>query len=260
MKKLLLLILPFLYLSCDKIPSGTVDYSADENISIGIGAPEVVVFNQLDSSVTINLKKSGTTQISEVWVEIYNPNEDLVNKNILFLVDNGLLTNGDSTLNDNVYSAKFSLSRYNINGKYRIEYFIKNTDGKVWKAAYHSFTYYNNQQNYPPVISHLQMPDTVGTGEDNAFLMSLKCFDPNGQEDIKEVFLKFVRLEDGSVSNTFPLYDDGTNGDVTASDGVYSFRNIFSTSARGKTRKFIFQAKDQSDSLSNIITHYIYVK
>ncbi len=260
MKKILLILLPLLYLSCDKIPSGTVDYLSDENITVAITAPEVVVFNETDSTVTINIKKSGTKEISEVWVEIYNPNENRVNKNNLFLLDNGLLANGDTTINDNVYSAKFTLSRYNINGKYRIEYYVQYSDGRVLKAAYHNFTYYNNQQNEPPIISNLQMPDTVGTGEDNAFLMSLKCFDPNGQEDIKDVFLKFVRLEDGSVSNPFPLYDDGTNGDATAGDGIYSFRNIFSASAKGKTRKFIFQAKDQSDSLSNIITHYIYVK
>jgi len=260
MKKLLLLILPFLYLSCDKIPSGTVDYSSGENISVGIGAPEVVVFNQLDSSVTINLKKSGTTLISEVWVEIYNPNEDLVNKNNLFLLDNGILANGDSTLNDNVYSVKFLLSRYNINGKYRIEYFIKYSDGKVWKAAYHNFTYYNGQQNYPPIISNLVMPDTIGTGLANVFLMSLKCFDPNGQEDIKDVFLKFVRLENGTTSSLVSMYDDGTHGDKIPGDGIYSFDNYFLAETSGKTRQFIFQAKDQSDSLSNIITHYIYVK
>lgn len=260
MKKILLLILPLLYLSCDKIPSGTVDYSTDDNQSIEINAPQVVVFNQTDSSVTTNVKLTGASNVTEIWADIYSPNDDLINSSKIYLLDDGNVGNGDTTSGDNVYSNKFVLSRYNINGKYKIEYYLKYSDGKVWKAAYHNFTYYNGQQNYPPIISDLVMPDTVGVGKENAFLISLKCFDPNGQEDIKDVFLKFIRLEDGSISGLFPLYDDGTHGDKMPDDGIYSFQNIYEASARGKTRQFIFQARDRSDSLSNIINHYIYVK
>jgi hypothetical protein len=46
-------------------------------------------------------------------------------------------------------------------------------------------------------------------------------------------------------------------GDAVAGDGIYSYKNTFSSGATKGIRRFEFFAVDRSGLLSNVITHYI---
>jgi hypothetical protein len=261
MNKILLSIIPvLLIIGCDKIPSGVVDSNLNEFQVINIIAPDVFIYNQIDSSFTTSVKLNTNKNISSIWLNFFSSDGIKLNSNEILLEDNGNLENGDSTKGDNVFSAKLSLSQYNPVGQYLIEYYITDISNSTIKVGIHNFNYYNGQQNYPPVISDLIMPDTVSINE--TFIFTIKVFDPNGLSDVKSVFFKFIR-QDGSSSDNFDMHDDGNNevfGDQKAGDGIYSFKNSFLASVRGQSRLFIFQAQDRSDSLSNIITHNIFVK
>lgn len=261
MIKILLLITPILFIiGCDKIPSGVVDPKFDDFQILNISAPNVFVYNQNDSSFTTSVKLNNNKNVLSIWLNFFSSDGNKLNSNQVFLQDNGNLVNGDTIKGDNVFSAILSLSQYNPVGQYLIEYYITDSSNSTTKVGIHNFNYYNGQQNYSPVISDLVMPDTVAINE--TFTFTIKVFDPNGLSDVKSVFFKFIR-QDGTSSDNYDMHDDGNYevfGDQKAGDGIFSFKNSFAASVRGQSRLFIFQAADRSDSLSNIITHNIFVK
>lgn len=246
-----------LLLGCEKIPTGVLDIRKDGFHITELKAPAAVIYNN-DSSFTTSIRIDNPADIRDVWMDIsYSGGISLFNH--VSLLDNGNHLNADSLKGDNVFSAKVYIGKTNLNGRYSVNYFV-NVAGETTPAAIHTFSFYNGQINYPPVISDLVMPDTVKVGE--SFVFTIKVFSPAGLGDIKKVLFKFIR-PDGSVSDVFDMHDDGdidTFGDQKAGDGLYSFKNSFSQAAQGQSRKFIFQAVSQNDSLSNIITHNIYVK
>jgi len=158
------------------------------------------------------------------------------------------------------------MSRLNPNGKYQIEYFVEdnvnlppNNSAKVGSAL---FTFDNNQNNLPPVISDVGLPASVNRGD--SFLISVKVSDPNGLSDLYQVYFKLYRpdgstVDPGNGLSYFIMFDDGTRGDQTAGDGIYSLQNSFGSTAQTGTWKFEFQAKDYGGKLSNVITQNLTV-
>lgn len=259
MKKLIFLCIVLIY-GCDKIPSGVVDVTDTNYQIVNLNAPSSFTYAAGDSSIITSLKFNSPANLKEVWAELYGPDNIKINNSPIDLLDDGIAAHGDSTKNDRVFSGKVGLSRTYPNGRYRLEYYVTDISGQTKKVAEHNFNYDNKQQNYPPVLSDLVMPDTIAAGV--SFIFAVKATDVNGLKDIKEVTFKFYR-SDNSVSEVFNMWDDGNlavHGDAVAGDGIYSFRNSFLQEIAGQTRIFVFQAIDRSDSISNTITHNIYVK
>jgi hypothetical protein len=108
------------------------------------------------------------------------------------------------------------------------------------------------------VISNLLLPSSVNRGD--SFIFSIKVDDTNGSFDIAQVYFKLYRPNGTIVLNGnddfFLMVDtgDANLGDQTAGDGIYSFKNSFSSTAPTGLWKFEFQAKDRSGKLSNIIS------
>lgn len=212
-------------------------------------APDTVIYSQNDSSFVINVVLDSNSKFDGAWLRLFSPNGEAINKQPVYLRDNGRLVDGDSVEGDGKYSAKLYLSRYNSNGTYELVIYANFALYGNNKVLTHKFKYFNEQINYPPVLYNLSMPDTIEI--ETPFAFTVQAYDQNGPEDIKKVSFKFIRLEDGTESDFYQM---------TKSDDVYRFENIFSSAAKGKTRKFIFQAEDQSGALSDSLTHYIYVK
>lgn len=261
MKKNILIIIFFtLYiLGCEEIPNDVIDQQTNKVQPLSLDAPDIFIFQLSDSSITTSIEFSDVTNLSKVWLNLYSPDDEIVNSEPIVLEDNGDLQNGDLVKDDKKYSAKVLFSKSFSNGKYRMEYFLEDRNSVNYNLGSHQIAYFNEEVNFPPVISNLIMPDTIGVEE--PFSFTLKVSDLNGLDDIKKVFFRFYRT-DGSVSSDFEMVDNGNinNGDEIAGDGIYSFKNIFSATVKGQNRKFEFQATDLRDSLSNIITHNIYVK
>ncbi|HEX2963496.1 MAG TPA: hypothetical protein VHO43_16980 [Ignavibacteriales bacterium] len=260
MKNYIILFCLALFFGCDKIPSGVSDVHESSYEVTGMDAPADFVFDNADSSFTVTLKLNSSSDIEQVWIDVYSPDGTKMNEKPFQLADNGNKALGDTAKGDNVFSNRYPFSQSYVNGIYKIEYFVQSTDGLTNKVAEHTFKYDNKQTDYPPVLSDLVMPDTVNAGE--PFNFSVRVTDKNGLTDVKKVYFKFIRLEDGSASPNVDMWNDGEplHGDEIKGDDIYSFSNYFTLETKGKTRQFVFQAVDRSDSLSNIITHNIYVK
>jgi hypothetical protein len=114
--------------------------------------------------------------------------------------------------------------------------------------------------NQPPVLSELTAPDTVSRRNSSPILLSVRASDPQGPADIRRVVFNTIK-PDGTpaAGNPFSMFDDGTNGDVTAGDGVYSLGiTISNTNALGNYR-FDFFASDLAGAVSEVLTHVITV-
>ncbi|HEX2869260.1 MAG TPA: hypothetical protein VHO03_19610 [Ignavibacteriales bacterium] len=261
MKNYIILFCLALFFGCEKIPSGVVENTESSFQVLDVSAPIGFSYSSADSSFMVALRLSSGSDVQSLWADLYSPDNKQLNNSPITLSDNGLAANGDSQKGDNVFSGRISFSRNYSNGRYRIDYFVLTRDGISRKVAESSLTYDNKQTDYPPVLSNLVMPDSVNAAD--MFIFTVRVSDPNGLSDIKRVSFKFIRKEDNSVSGSADMWDDGNlqfHGDSVANDGIYSFKNSFTAETAGKTREFIFQAADKSDSLSNILTHNIYVK
>ncbi|MDP4192182.1 MAG: hypothetical protein Q8858_11490 [Bacteroidota bacterium] len=268
MKKIILLLFLFIF-GCDKIPTGVVDVQQTDFQTVAVKSPESVIYTKSDSSFVTSIKFNSTADINQVWVDLFNSDNSQLNSSPIYLYDDGnLASNGDSTKGDMVFSAKVPMSSNYSNGSYTLKYTVLDKDNTERSVAAHNFNYKAVLIDTPPVISNLVAPDTLTITSDAAsptnFILTLNVSDKDGQNDIKEVYFKLFK-PDGSQTSTPKnlMYDDGDfshHGDKTAGDGVYSYGGQLPAGTPKGNWKFVFYAADKSDSLSNVITHYIYIK
>ncbi len=265
MKKLFIILpLILLIVGCQKDFNNVVDSQPESYQVIGVYTARTFKYFAGDSLFTISVALNTSSDVKKVSFNIFSPDNNQLNNSPIQLFDNGSLNNnGDTVKGDNVYSNKFSLSYKDPIGTYEIYFYITSNSGNTSLAAVHDFTYDNNQVNVAPVISDLVAPDTVSLGSSTTpILLTVKVQDGNGLKDIQSVFFNSFIPPNGNPSsgNPFLMYDDGTNGDVTAGDGIYSLTVGLPPTALKGTYRFEFQAKDRGGLLSNKITHNIVVK
>ncbi len=149
---------------------------------------------------------------------------------------------------------------------YTVTFSVTGTNDNDKKVAESNFNFNNGQDNVPPVISNLMMPDTIQTGQ--TIIMTVEVADSNGLNDVESVYYEAYDPDGNRVSNSqgiyqFPMFDDGDtagNGDVAADDGIFTVRLTFPVNAQIGTWRFQFQAKDRANALSNIINHYVLIQ
>jgi hypothetical protein len=78
--------------------------------------------------------------------------------------------------------------------------------------------------NTPPSFERLKLSlsEVYSTGEESV-LITAEVFDENGLSDIEEVRVDLFEIGGSSRKS---LYDDGTNGDKTSGDGIYSLEVV----------------------------------
>ena len=256
----------FLFSSCDKVPSGVVDSQIVDYSVENIEAPVSVTYSKSDSSVTTTIWLANNESVNNVWCKISSlDGQIIINPSASFqFVYNMVPFSWQRDLK--TYSAKFYMSKSNPSGKYQIEYFVENNINKspnnTAKVGSALFTYDNNQLNLAPAISNTTLPTDVNRGD--SFLISVKASDPNGLADVYQVYFKLYRpdgslVDPGNGLSYFIMFDDGSHGDQTAGDGIYSLQNSFGSTAQTGLWKFEFQAKDYGGLLSNTITQNLTV-
>jgi hypothetical protein len=262
MGKLILLLVPLLLLGCEQKFDNVVDTST-ENYQVTLVSPsDSVSFNPSDSLIVIKIVFTSQSKVDNVNFDMIASDGTKLNSSPVTLFDNGNPVNGDFTANDNRFANKFPMSEYYPNGNYQIHFYVNQPNGLNNQVALSTFRYNNGQTNIAPVISNLVAPDTVALGIDTVHIfISVDASDSNGLNDIKNVFFNsFLPNGNPSSGNPFMMYDDGTNGDVTANDGTYSL--IVALPPSGVllgTYRWEFQAKDYGNKISNIIIHYVEV-
>lgn len=264
MKKYLCLLIPLFLWGCEKtyitpIEPGQSNYYV-KDVSSFAGFSYVPGDSNLTAYITLNTSEG----ISLVTMNIYSPVDQLNSSAVRLYDDGNLALHGDQTAGDNSYAAKFPLSQYYPNGKYKIEYFVTDKYGTTSKAAVHNFAYNNGQSNIAPALSNLVMADSVVVDTPQTNIpIHVTAADSNGLSDIESVFFITYR-PDGSTSGArVALLDDGKtadDGDVTAGDGIYSIIiKVTPSNAKGVYR-FEFQAQDRGKKLSDKIIHNILIK
>ena len=256
MRKIILLLLPILIIGCEKTFDNLIETNQDkfQVTSASTTPADSFKYTPNDSLITININFTGSSEVNEVFCDIFASDESKLNSSPFQLFDN----------NDNRFENDFPLSEFYPIGIYNITYYIKNPDASMQQIARRSFNYDNGQPNLPPEIANTVVdPDTVVVTAPTAIFTSVQASDPNGQNDILKVYFIVYRPDGSTNGSELELFDDGNvddNGDIIAGDGIYSrLIQVDETNDKG-TYRFEFQAIDRGGKSSNIIDHFVLIQ
>lgn len=266
MGKTALLFLPLLLIGCDKTYDEIIDPSHNNYQAYSVSPVDSIRYVLEDSLVTFRINFSLNSSVGDVYCSVTASDGSRITDKYLQLYDNGNSANGDNIPNDKIYSNKLPLSKYYPNGYYTTKYYVQEQDNELRQIATGKFKYNNGQDNEVPIVSNLQMPDSIQAGETIVF--SVDVSDGNGLNDIESVYYQTYNPNGELIVNSqgiskFPLFDDGKtseNGDVTAGDGKFTVTLTFPSSAQHGIWRFVFQARDRSGVLSNTIDHNILIQ
>ena len=256
MRKIVLLLLPIIIIGCEQAFDNIIETNQNKYqvTSTFTTHADSFKYTPNDSLITININFTGSSEVSEVFCDIFASDDSKLNSSPFQLFDD----------NDNRFKNNFPLSEFYPNGIYNIKYYVKNADETLQQVALGSFKYNNDQDNEPPEIANTVVdPDTVVVTAPTAIFTSVEASDPNGQNDILKVYF-IVYKPDGSTNGSeLELFDDGNvddHGDLVAGDGIYS-RLIQVDQANEKgTYRFEFSARDRGGKSGNIIDHFVLIQ
>jgi len=261
---LLIVFLILTKIGCEKKFDSVIDAENHNYQILSLSPKDSVIYNINDSSLVISAQFSPTSKLNTVSVEIINPAGKKHLPNLIGLLDNGKIENGDLLAGDKIFSNKIFMKRNDLNGSYTIKYFVSDQISNNRLGAQSTFKFRNGETNSPPVISDAFIdPDTMIVTTTIVIQTRIKAFDPNGLNDIKEVFF-IVYRPDGTTNNLKTLlFDDGNisdNGDLIAGDGIFSRKiQVNETNAKG-TYRFEFRAADRGGLLSNVINYQVLIQ
>ncbi len=264
MKKIFIFLIgALIFVGCEKEYSGIVTTSEQSFQVVELGVVHDVIYNPAEPQINLSIKFSSSNSIVTVYGNIIGSDDKKINSSPIIFYDDGNSLNGDKVKGDNNFSAIYSLPTNLVNGNYHIEYLVAHTSGSTIKVATRSFNFDNGASNVAPIVAHLVVPDTVRITTDTTYiLITLAASDSNGYNDLDKVFFNSFIPPNGNASSSNPilLFDNGTNGDVTSGDGIFS--RIVILPPVGVTRgiyRWEFQAKDRGRKTSNVIIHYLHV-
>jgi hypothetical protein len=259
MKKYSLLVIPLLLWGCEKDFDNVIDTSTDNY--------QVSAITYVDHNPPVYDLKIPADSLLELRI-IFTPESGL-NKVYfdIYASDNSRLTSSSvemPEINDNIFQNSFILKSEFPNGTYNVKFSVMGLGGNTKQAAVSSFIFNNGQDNIAPVISNTVVePDTADVTDTTVIFTSVEAMDSNGVNDLEEVYFIVFRPDSTTNNSKVFLFDDGNtqeNGDITAGDGIYSrLIQVDQNNDKG-TYRFEFQAKDRSDSLSNIINHFVLIQ
>ncbi|MCZ6701418.1 MAG: hypothetical protein O6940_00085 [Ignavibacteria bacterium] len=262
MRKIVLLLLLIIIIGCEQTFDNIIDAVQNNFQVISVGPTEDVIYQPEDSLITITINFSNSSEVTNVFCDVFASDHSKLNSSPFQLFDDN---------NDNLFLNEFPLSQFYPNGIYNIKYYVKNADKTLQQVALASFKYTNGQDNVLPVIANTVIePDTVIVNDTTIIFTSVEAMDPNGANDIMEVYF-IVYKPDGSTNDIkILMFDDGSccpippssepSGDLVAGNGIYSrIIQINQNNVKGLYR-FEFRAKDRSGELSNIINHFVLIQ
>lgn len=267
MKKIILVVVIsiMVFSACDNIPNDIIDSDDPDFRVIEFNAPSEIIQTSTESNFVTSIKFENTSTISSVWFNIVTDDGTASIKQNVVMRDDGGSASGDNNASDGTYTGQTVFDESVPSGKYVVEYYLENNvrtgADKTQLVASHSFFFISNSENFPPIISNPVVPDTVIIQSPNTAVdLHLQAEDVNGLTDLKNVY--FYLYEPSSADSIkISMADDGNtevSGDVTAGDGIYSKRYLFTPSHKRGEYKLVFQAEDNLGQKSNKETRYIF--
>ena len=195
-----------------------------------------------------------------VFAELFRP-ESSVQWRQIQLRDDG--TDPDDSAGDRVFSGRFAFDLVSSDaGAFRIS--VRSVNETGYRSNVLENTLFVMRLNASPALSNLSAPDTLdlpGSGS-VFFTMSVEATDPDGPEDIQEVYFRNLDSPSDPNRKTF-LFDDGNtgiNGDSVAGDGVYTRTLQLPSTTPKQTYRFAFQAADTFGDTSATLLHRLTVR
>jgi len=168
----------------------------------------------------------------------------------------------DSAAGDGTYSGTFAFEVLATEaGLYRVRVTARSADGleSISRERLVPIT----RNNARAILSELTAPDSVDAPATERLLivMSVRADDPDGAEDVREVY--FRSLDSSDPMRKFLLLDDGNiagSGDRVAGDGIYSIIVELLPGTPSRTFRFAFQAEDTFRDTSETLLHFLTVR
>lgn len=262
MKKLSILIAALFvlhFIGCEEIPNGVIEEKKVNYIIEEIISPNQFNFSDNNASMEVSIRIKNSNSVEQAWFKIVSADgaDDISPNNFMNETKNGEVSTftGSTQFDENLLSGIYVLDFY-------IEDNVRNSDQNINKVGTKQFQFFGKIINSAPVISNLQLVDSVNREE--SFTFSITVNDENGLADIENVYFELQRpdgttvLADQTNGNTkFPMFDNGdivNAGDQSRDDGVFSLKNSFSQTSQTGNWTFIFEAVDKSGAVSNSIT------
>ncbi|MDD3715482.1 MAG: hypothetical protein PHX07_03690 [Candidatus Marinimicrobia bacterium] len=170
-------------------------------------------------------------------------------QNTLSITLNDSAVLGDALAGDRIFSRNIPLTRIDsIPGWIRVQYSVREA-GSLVQTFRDTLTLSANQ---PPLITEIDMPDTLIRPESGSkeLLIAVHVDDPNGPQDVIMAYFQVKNNTSGLWGADFDLYDDGSNGDIRAGDGIFSRGLQISAENAATINYFRFRAKDRAASFS----------
>ena len=256
MRKIYFFLIPLLFWGCEKEYENIIDTGTDNyQVSSIHGIKDTVdlMIEPGDTLLNLRLFFTPPSQVYKAYFDIYASDNSKLNPSPVEMYK----------IIDDLYENQFILKRENPIGNYTVRFSAEGFEGSAKQVALATFYFKNGQDNLPPVISNTIIdPDTVVVNQPTVILTSVQASDPNGLNDILEVYFVVYRPDGSSNNNRVFLYDDGTseNGDLTAGDGIFSRLIQVDQSNQKGTYRFEFRAKDRIGDLSNLINHFVLIQ
>ena len=255
MRKAYFLIIPLLIWGCEKTYDNLIDTSTENyQVSSIAGIKDTVDLKVPgDSLLPLRLIFTPQSEVTKAYFDIYASDNSRLNASPVEMQE----------VTENIFENQFILKRENPIGNYTVRFSAEGFEGNAKQVALATFYFKNGQGNLPPVISNTIIdPDTVVVNQPTVILTSVQASDPNGLNDILEVYFVVYRPDGSSNNSRVFLYDDGTseNGDLTAGDGIFSRLIQVDQSNQKGTYRFEFRAKDRIGDLSNLINHFVLIQ
>jgi hypothetical protein len=253
----IIILLFAFFLGCEKDFDTVIDIGSDNYQVISVtGIKDTVdLKNPPDSLLDLRITFSPESKVSRVNFDVYASDNTILNPAPVIM---------NRVSSSNTFENRFILGNNNPIGNYRIIFTVTGVEGISKQAAVSNFYFNNGQDNLPPVISNTVVePDTVIVTQPTVIFTSVEAEDPNGLNDIDEIYF-IVYRPDGTTNNAKVfLLDDGDtqqHGDLIAGDGIFSrLIQVDENNAKG-TYRFEFQAKDRSGELSNVLNHFVLIQ
>ena len=234
---------------------------SEKNLAPEISNPEVpdTLSEESLASVEITIHAQdaqGLNDIDSVFLQVYPPFQPVWFSSLL-LWDSG--PPGDLLADDGIFSLNADLRDvFTGSGDYGLRFQAADSGGLLSDPIVR--TVYVARANGPPVLSQLSAPDTISRASGQPILLSVRVDDPQGSADVRSVFFNTIKPNGiPSAGNPFSMFDDGSSGDITAQDGVYSITIVITPQNMTGEYRFDFFAEDYSGAQSPALSHFITV-
>jgi len=221
--------------------------------------PDTLYLNS-DVLYTIKVKvedPQGIEDISKVEMRI----SDMDSTEILYtdtLNDDGLI--GDVIPSDGEYFSVIPTDFTDNEGVFLLQVDAVDLAGNSAEPVQDTIYVFDGEANLPPVICDSQVPDTLDTESIKNAFFAISVHDPQGLTDIDSVYAWFYPPLKPSPIFKATLRDDGREGDVTAGDGVFSFkRDLSSVLGSSGVNLVRFQAVDKKGEKSEPVVCEMFV-